>query len=37
VLFYLVPADSGLMGGSLNHEFLAVSAVGEDTILICSK
>ncbi|CAF1105522.1 unnamed protein product [Adineta steineri] len=34
---FKVPADSGLMGGSLNHEFLAVSPVGEDTILICSK
>jgi prolyl-tRNA synthetase len=35
--FYLVPANSGLMGGSLNHEFLAVTNVGEDTVLICSK
>jgi hypothetical protein len=25
------------MGGSLNHEFLAVSVVGEDSILVCSK
>ena len=32
-----VPADSGLMGGSLNHEFLAVSSAGEDSILVCSK
>ncbi len=35
--FNLVPADSGLMGGSLNHEFLGISAVGEDSILVCSK
>lgn len=34
---YIVPADSGLMGGSLNHEFLAVSAVGEDTLLVCPQ
>lgn len=33
----LVLADSGLMGGSINHEFLAVSPAGEDTIQICSK
>ena len=33
----LVPADSGLMGGSINHEYLAVSTVGEDNIQICSK
>ncbi len=25
------------MGGSVNHEFLAISDVGEDSILICSK
>jgi hypothetical protein len=25
------------MGGSLNHEFLAVSSAGEDSILVCSK
>jgi hypothetical protein len=25
------------MGGSLNHEFLAVSTVGEDSILVCPK
>lgn len=30
-------ADSGMMGGSLNHEFLAVSPVGEDTLLICTE
>ncbi|UJR23397.1 hypothetical protein I4U23_026405 [Adineta vaga] len=35
--YFKVPADSGLMGGSLNHEFLAVSSVGEDSILTCSK
>lgn len=35
--FSSVPADSGLMGGSINHEYLAVSTVGEDTIQICSK
>ncbi|CAF3482702.1 unnamed protein product [Rotaria socialis] len=34
---FKVPADSGLMGGSLNHEFLAVSPVGEDTLLVCPE
>ncbi|CAF0788299.1 unnamed protein product [Adineta ricciae] len=33
---FKVPADSGLMGGSLNHEFLGISPVGEDTVLTCS-
>ena len=30
-----VGADVGIMGGSLAHEFMYLSPVGEDTILIC--
>ncbi len=30
-----VGADVGMMGGSLAHEFMYLSPVGEDTILIC--
>jgi prolyl-tRNA synthetase len=30
-----VGADVGIMGGSMAHEFMYVSPIGEDTILIC--
>jgi len=32
-----VEADSGAIGGKASHEFMAVSKIGEDTILKCSK
>lgn len=32
-----VKADSGAMGGSGSEEFMAESAVGDDTLLLCSK
>ena len=32
-----VEADSGAIGGKASHEFMAVSEIGEDTILKCSK
>jgi prolyl-tRNA synthetase len=33
----MVEADSGLIGGSLSHEFMILAASGEDTVLICEK
>ncbi|KKQ73824.1 MAG: Prolyl-tRNA synthetase, partial [Berkelbacteria bacterium GW2011_GWB1_38_5] len=33
----IVQADSGIMGGSDSMEFMALSEVGEDTVLICPK
>jgi prolyl-tRNA synthetase len=30
-----VAADVGIMGGSMSHEFMYLSPIGEDTILIC--
>lgn len=30
-----VRADVGMMGGSLSHEYMALTAVGEDTLLLC--
>ena len=35
--FVVVGADTGMMGGSASHEFMAFSPNGEDTILICPK
>ena len=32
-----VGADVGIMGGSLAHEFMYLSPVGEDTILLCDR
>ncbi|MEK7813819.1 MAG: proline--tRNA ligase, partial [Candidatus Desantisbacteria bacterium] len=34
--FKIVEADSGLIGGSLSHEFIAPADIGEDTIVECS-
>jgi len=34
--FKAVEADSGLIGGSLSHEFIAPAEIGEDTIVECS-
>jgi prolyl-tRNA synthetase len=33
----MVEADSGLIGGSLSHEFMILAASGEDTVLMCEK
>jgi prolyl-tRNA synthetase len=35
--FMPVEADSGLMGGDVSHEFMAVSPFGEDSVLSCPK
>jgi prolyl-tRNA synthetase len=32
-----VAADTGIMGGAMSHEFMLVSDVGEDTLIICSS
>lgn len=32
-----VASDSGMMGGSLSHEFMLLTAIGEDSIAICSE
>ncbi len=33
--FYQVESDTGMMGGAVAHEFMAVSPAGEDDIVIC--
>jgi prolyl-tRNA synthetase len=33
--FVVVGADTGMMGGTASHEFMALSPHGEDTILLC--
>ncbi|HYO30059.1 MAG TPA: proline--tRNA ligase [Thermomicrobiales bacterium] len=33
--FVVVGADTGMMGGSASHEFMAISEHGEDVVLIC--
>ena len=32
-----VKSDSGMMGGSVSHEFMLLSEIGEDTLAICPK
>ncbi len=32
-----VKSDSGMMGGSISHEFMLLTDIGEDTIAICSE
>jgi prolyl-tRNA synthetase len=32
-----VESDTGMMGGSMAHEFMALTPVGEDTLLICES
>lgn len=32
-----VGSDSGMMGGKVSHEYMYLSPVGEDTIILCSK
>jgi prolyl-tRNA synthetase len=33
--FVVVGADTGMMGGSASHEFMALSPYGEDVVLLC--
>src|SRR5215218_5745102 len=35
--FVVVGADTGMMGGSASHEFMALSQYGEDIVLICPE
>jgi prolyl-tRNA synthetase len=35
--FVVVGADTGMMGGTASHEFMALSPYGEDVVLICAK
>jgi prolyl-tRNA synthetase len=35
--FVVVGADTGMMGGSASHEFMALSPYGEDIVLICPE
>ncbi len=35
--FYQVESDTGMMGGSVAHEFMAVSEAGEDEIVLCAS
>ena len=32
-----VKADSGMMGGSISHEYMLLTDIGEDSIVICQK
>ncbi len=32
-----VASDSGMMGGSVSHEFMLLTPIGEDTIAVCSE
>ncbi len=32
-----VESDSGMMGGSISHEFMMLTAVGEDSIVLCNE
>lgn len=32
-----IESDSGMMGGSLSHEFMLLTPIGEDTIVTCSE
>ncbi len=32
-----VASDSGMMGGSISHEFMLLTAIGEDSIAICKE
>ncbi len=37
IAFSVVQSDTGLMGGSLAHEFMAPSAAGEDDVALCDS
>ena len=32
-----VASDSGMMGGSISHEFMLLTPIGEDSIAICPE
>ena len=32
-----VASDSGMMGGSISHEFMLLTSIGEDSIAICTE
>lgn len=32
-----VKSDSGMMGGSINHEFMLLNPIGEDSIVVCEE
>ena len=32
-----VKSDSGMMGGSVNHEFMLINPIGEDTLVVCPE
>ncbi|HKZ44687.1 MAG TPA: proline--tRNA ligase [Anaerolineales bacterium] len=32
-----IEADTGIMGGSISHEYMYLTPIGEDTILLCSS
>ncbi|MBQ9114795.1 MAG: proline--tRNA ligase [Clostridia bacterium] len=35
--FIAVTSDSGMMGGKISHEFMLLTDVGEDTLVLCPK
>jgi prolyl-tRNA synthetase len=35
IRFYVVQSDTGMMGGSMAHEYMAPSAAGEDDVALC--
>ncbi|MCL2630992.1 MAG: proline--tRNA ligase [Firmicutes bacterium] len=35
--FVAVQSDSGMMGGSMSHEFMLLADCGEDTLVLCDK
>ena len=35
--FIAVKSDSGMMGGSVSHEFMLLTEIGEDTLVICPE
>jgi prolyl-tRNA synthetase len=37
IKFYVVQSDTGMMGGSVAHEFMAPSAAGEDDVALCDS
>jgi prolyl-tRNA synthetase len=37
IKFYVVQSDTGMMGGSMAHEFMAPSPAGEDDVALCDS
>src|SRR5574340_1301250 len=35
IRFHVVQSDTGMMGGSMAHEYMAPSAAGEDDVALC--